>query len=212
MPAPPRPVEAEVVGEFVTPRLYISDSTIERLAILLQASPRGALVIADELAGLFLNMGRYSNGSDREFWLEAWNGKGYVVERMGRPAVRLENLLVGIVGGLQPDKLVKSFEGDHDGMYARVCFSWPEEPAYKPLTNDVAEIEPDLINALSRLIGLDDGDDDEFVSRPVPLRARRRRPLSSSGSSCMTERLGSTVAVASGGAKGRVTFCGWPAR
>jgi hypothetical protein len=38
------------------------------------------LFIGDELAGLFLNMSRYSNGSDREFWLEAWNGGCFTVE------------------------------------------------------------------------------------------------------------------------------------
>ena len=31
-------------GAFVAPRLYVSDSTIERLAVLLQARPRGALL------------------------------------------------------------------------------------------------------------------------------------------------------------------------
>jgi hypothetical protein len=168
--APPRPVEATDPGEFVAPRHYISDATIERLGLLLQARKRGALVIADELAGLFLNMGRYSNGSDREFWLEAWNGKGFVIERMGRPPVVLDNLLIGIVGGLQPDKLARSFEGDNDGMYARVCFAWPQEPAYRPLTNDIAEIEPEILNALSRLIDLEDGGSEGvFAPLYVPL-------------------------------------------
>ncbi len=169
MPAPPRPLDAVETGEFVSPRLYISDVTIERLAMLLQARPRGMLVIADELAGLFLNMGRYSNGSDREFWLEAWNGKSFVVERIGRPAVTLDNLLVGITGGLQPDKLARSFERDADGMYARVCFAWPPEPSYRPLTNDIADIEPNIVDALCRLIDLDNGEADTAAPRNVPL-------------------------------------------
>jgi hypothetical protein len=57
------------------------------------------LTICDELAGLFLNLSRYSRGTDREFWLEAWNGKAYVVERMGRPAVAIDHLPVGMTGG-----------------------------------------------------------------------------------------------------------------
>lgn len=166
---PLRPVEATEAGNFVVPRLYISDATIERLAKLLEARPRGQLVIADELAGLFLNMGRYSNGSDREFWLEAWNGKGFVVERMGRPPVTLENLLVGITGGLQPDKLARSFEGDADGMYARVCFAWPQEPDYRPLTNDIGNTEPEIINALCKIIDLEAGNGGEFAPKNVPV-------------------------------------------
>jgi hypothetical protein len=167
LPPPPRSREAADIADFVVPRLYVSDVTIERLAVLLNARPRGMSVIIDELAGLFLNMGRYSNGSDREFWLEAWNGKHYTVERMGRPPLALENLLVGLVGGLQPDKLNRSFEGDSDGMYARVCFSWPSEPAYKPLTNEVAEIEPEVLNALKRIVSLEAGEDGEFAPRGI---------------------------------------------
>jgi hypothetical protein len=139
---PVMPTAAADPGPFVAPRLYVSDVTIERLAVLLQARPHGMLLLSDELAGLFLNMSRYSGGQDNEFWLEAWNGSAYTVERMGRPPITVDYLLVGIVGGLQPDKLARSFRGDLDGMYARVLFAWPEEPPYRPLTNAVAEVEP----------------------------------------------------------------------
>ena len=168
---PTMPVEAIDPGPFVAPRLYVSDSTIERLAVLLQARPQGMLMLSDELAGLFLNMGRYSGGQDNEFWLEAWNGGSYTVERMGRPSIVVDHLLVGVVGGLQPDKLARSFKGDHDGMYARVLFAWPPEPEYRRLTNDVTEIEPEIINAIMRIVGLEGahGADGEFAPRSVPL-------------------------------------------
>jgi Protein of unknown function (DUF3987) len=168
---PPQPAEAASPGEFVRPRLYVSDATVERLAVLPQGRPSGMVVICDELAGLFANMSRYSNGSDREFWLESWNGKPHVVERMGRDPVVVDHLLVSVVGGLQPDKLVRSFEGDADGMYARIAFSWPAEPAYKPLSNDSSENEPLIINALTRLV--EDlplrTEDGQFVSSSIPL-------------------------------------------
>ena len=170
---PIRPADAVDPGEFITPRLYVSDVTIERLAILLQARPQGMLLISDELAGLFLNMSRYSGGQDNEFWLEAWNGNSYTVERMSRPAIVVDYLLVGVVGGLQPDKLARSFKGDLDGMYARLLFSWPSEPAYQPLTNEVAEIEPEILNALGRIVDLEggQGEDSGFAPRAVPLCA-----------------------------------------
>ncbi len=125
---------------------------VERAAVLLQGRPSGFVLICDELSGLFANMSRFSNGSDREFWPESWNGKHHVVERMGRDPVIVNHLLVATVGGLQPDKLVRSFEGDADGMYARIGFSWPSEPDYRPLSNDCAEYEPIIINALNRLV------------------------------------------------------------
>src|SRR5262249_51815975 len=80
-PSPPMPADADVPPDFVEPRLHTSDATIEKLAVLINARPRGMLMIVDELAGLFLNMARYSNGSDREFWLKSWNGKYHSVER-----------------------------------------------------------------------------------------------------------------------------------
>lgn len=174
-PPPQMPVEAVDPGPFVTPRLHVSDATIERHAVLLQARPRGMLLMADELASLFLNMGRYSNGSDKEFWLEAWNGLPYVVERMGRPAVAVDHLLIGMTGGFQPDKLARSFEGDSDGMHARVLFAWPEEPAFHSLTDDVTEIEPELLNALGRIVDLPAGEEDGvFAPRDAPLSADAR--------------------------------------
>ena len=94
--APPLPPEAIVPAPFVAPRLYVSDATIERLAVLLTVRPRGMLHIGDELAGLFLNMSRYSSGSDREFWLEAWNGGTFTVERMSREPIMVDHLLVGL--------------------------------------------------------------------------------------------------------------------
>jgi len=165
------PPEAIVPGPFVAPRLYVSDATIERLAVLLTARPRGMLLIGDELAGLFLNMSRYSNGSDREFWLEAWNGGCFTVERMSREPIRVDHLLVGLIGGFQPDKLARSFDGDHDGLYGRVLFAWPSEPPYRELANDIAEIEPEIVNALDRITELKAGEDQhgEFAPRAIPL-------------------------------------------
>jgi len=168
---PVMPPAAADPGPFIAPRLYVSNVTIERLAVLLEARPQGMLMLSDELAGVFLNMSRYSGGQENEFWLEAWNGNPYTVERMGRPPITVKHLLVGLVGGLQPDKLARSFKGDLDGMYARVLFGWPVDPPYRPLTNEVAEVEPEIVNALSRIIDLPCGEQDEFAPRHIALSA-----------------------------------------
>lgn len=165
---PDMPADAEIPEPFVAPRLYVSDSTIEKLAVLLQAR-HGMLLIRDELAGLFLNLSRYSGGTDKEFWLEAWNGKPYAVERINRPPANVEHLLVGITGGFQPDKLARSFDGDADGLYARVLFAWPAEAAYRPLTDTVEEIEPEFENTLSRLIDLAEFAEGKLIIRDVRL-------------------------------------------
>jgi hypothetical protein len=164
---PPMPIDAIDPGNFIEPRLYATDPTIERLASLLVARPRGMMLIRDELAGLFANMGRYSGGSDRPFWLEAWNGGRHIVERVSGSIV-VDHLLVGVVGGFQPDKLARAFAGDEDGMYGRFLYAWPSTPNYRPLTNESAEVEPELQNALTALIRLPSEDPDgEFIAQSI---------------------------------------------
>src|SRR5262249_9443176 len=175
--APPaKPAAADSVGEFVMPRLYVSDVTIERLGILLRARPRGMLRISDELAGLFLNMSRFSGGQDNEFWLEAWNGSRRPIERVGRPPLIVPHLLVALVGWFQPDNISRWLKGDMDGMYARFLFSWPQEPAYKPLTDEALEFDPELINALGWLVRIEDATNDrgEFAPRSISLSPEAR--------------------------------------
>jgi hypothetical protein len=155
---PIMPVDAIDPGNFIEPRLYATDPTIERLAPLLQARPRGMMLIRDELSGLFANMARYSSGSDRPFWLEAFNGGRHVVERVAGSIV-VDHLLVGVIGSFQPDKLARAFDGDEDGMYGRFLYAWPLAPEYRPLTNEAAEVEPELQSALTALIRLPSEDE-----------------------------------------------------
>jgi hypothetical protein len=75
----------------------------------------------------------------------------------------------GVVGGMQPDKLARSFEGDQDGMYARVLFSWPKEPAVTKLIDGTQEIDEDLINALGRINQLAEFADDKLLRKVLPL-------------------------------------------
>jgi len=122
------------------------------------------MLIRDELAGLFANMNRYSGGSDRPFWLEAWNGGRHVVERVAGSTV-VEHLLIGVVGSFQPDKLSRAFAGDEDGMYGRFLHAWPSAPDYRPLSNEADEFEPELQHALTALIRLP-AEDAEGVFTP----------------------------------------------
>jgi hypothetical protein len=173
-PVPKKPAEAKDIRPFVMPRLSVNDCTIERLALLLEARPRGVTYVADELARLFQNLERYSGGSDKAFWLEAWDGNSFVVERLGRPSIEVAHLLVGIVGGFQPDLLARSFDGDSDGIYARFLYSWPHEAPFRTLSDDADEVDPEVINAFGRLANLEAGDDDEFAPRSIPLAADTR--------------------------------------
>jgi len=172
--APDMPKEAQDPGKFIAPRLYVSDGTIERLGELLNARPQGITRILDELAGMFANMQRYSGGQDNEFWLEAWNGNSFSVERIGRQ-LEIDHLLVGVVGGFQPDKLVRAFAGDDDGMYARLNFAWPEEAPHNKLADQIGSVDPNLKRALAHLDGLAEfKDDGDLIGKAIKLSPAAR--------------------------------------
>jgi len=163
-PTPPKPHDADRPGEYIAPRLYTSDVTIERMAQLLQARPQGMLLLSDELAGWFKNMSRYSGGSDAQFWLMAWDGKPYSNERKGSPPINLDHLLIGVMGGMQPDRLAEVLDGPADGMSARFLFVWPGKISYRPLSDTIEEVDDDIVGLLDKLSRL-------------PVRKRPRVPL-----------------------------------
>jgi hypothetical protein len=166
---PDMPQAAVDPGKYIPARMFVADSTIERLAELLHARSQGLVLVRDELAALFMNMSRYSGGQDNEFWLESWNGDHFNVERINRASLSIDHLLVGMVGGMQPDKLARSFKGDQDGQYARVLFSWPEEPQWKGINNDAAEVDEGILNILLRTDDLAEFEDDRLVPYALPL-------------------------------------------
>lgn len=85
-----------------------SDATIEKLADLMQLSP--ALTLDRTISGLVGSFNRYAKGEgDRQFFLEAYSGGAYTVDRIGRGTVRISDLYLCILGGTQPDKARELF-------------------------------------------------------------------------------------------------------
>lgn len=105
-------------------RLLTHDATMEGLQDILSRQDRGLGVVRDELAGFIGAMDKYSgNGNggaaDRAFWLQAYNGGSHVVDRVGRGTVAINNLLVAICGGIQPDRLRDFSNLTDDGLWQR---------------------------------------------------------------------------------------------
>lgn len=148
------------------PRLVVNDGTIERLGAILAAQPRGTLQMRDELAGWLEGMQRYSGGgSDRPFWLEAFGGRGFTVERMGREPLTIDRLTIGVLGGIQPDRLKSLlFKSDDDGLLARFLPIWPEPaPVRRP---QAWADETAMETALARLVALELVTDEDGEPRP----------------------------------------------
>lgn len=106
-------------------RLRLEDTTIEAAQEVLKDSPDGVLCLQDELSGWFGSMDKYSSGrgaaKDRGFWLQAFNGGPYTINRIGRGAVLIENLSVSLLGGIQPEPIrALAAEAHDDGLLQRL--------------------------------------------------------------------------------------------
>lgn len=159
-PAPEKPASANLGPCPHIPRLIVNDGTIEKLGAILAKQPRGTFQMRDELAGWLEGMQRYAGGgTDRPFWLEAYGGRSFTVERMGREPLTIDRLTIGVTGGIQPDRLrTLLFKADDDGLLARFIPIWPEPvPVERP--GDWAN-EPLMKRCLEQLHSLVPADDE----------------------------------------------------
>ena len=129
---PPKPRAAESLPPEPKPRRIVTtDATVEKLAELMIES-RGLTLVRDELAGWLLNMTRYNGGSDRQFYLEAYSGGSFAIDRIRRGEMVVPDLYINIIGGIQPAVARKLFdtsgEGD-DGLLDRFgLIAYPDLP------------------------------------------------------------------------------------
>jgi Protein of unknown function (DUF3987) len=169
--APPEAPNDEVPPEPLPPSLRQYDVTHEKVEELLAlAAPKGLLIVRDEFTGWIDSMNAY-NEAGRAFWIEAYGGRPYRVERkkFTRPLV-IPRLAVGAYGGTQPDKVAKLLHEADDGLLARIQWAWPE-----PIDFELGEAAPRVewaIEALDRLRELELRKD-EHGSYPImiPLAA-----------------------------------------
>ncbi|WP_267407043.1 DUF3987 domain-containing protein, partial [Methylobacterium sp. GC_Met_1] len=106
----------------------MADAMVEALGALAAGLPRGLLLVRDELAGWLGAFDKYGGGgSDRAFAIEMYGGRAYVVDRMKNPEpLRIRHLSIGVLGGVQPDKLEMILNGPDDGLASRLLWAWPE--------------------------------------------------------------------------------------
>lgn len=112
----------------IRPRIRVADATVEALGALAAGLPRGLLLVRDELAGWLGAFDKYGGGgSDRAFAIEMYGGRAYVVDRMKNPEpLRIRHLSIGVLGGVQPDKLEMILNGPDDGLVSRLLWAWPD--------------------------------------------------------------------------------------
>jgi hypothetical protein len=171
-PAPLPPVRT-TGPEPQSPRLRQNDVTIEKVASLLaMAAPKGVLIVRDELAGWIGGMTAY-NDAGRAFWIEAYGGRPYRVERVKHPEpIVIPRLAVAVYGTTQPEKLGLLMRGADDGLLARILWTWPAAISFK-LGKQVPAAQW-AVTAMDRLRELDlqTGDAPSPIMVPLSDQAR----------------------------------------
>jgi hypothetical protein len=108
---------------------YTTDATIEAIAPMVKSSA-GLAGAHDEVVGWVKSMDAYtgSAGRERAQYLSLWAERSLKVDRKGKEPILVEDPVVCIVGGVQPDLLgdLAGEAGKRDGFVDRFLWSWPK--------------------------------------------------------------------------------------
>lgn len=168
-PRPPMPVDAYDPAEPVRRRAMIMDATPEAVGSILEGNPQGTLHFRDELAGWLQSFDRYSPGG-REFWLEAYGGRPFVIDRKGaKGPLTIPFNGVSVLGGIQPSKMAAALlSSPDDGLVARFLWAWPNKLSEVRRPRQSADLRA-LENAYRRLEALGWGTDAEGRQTAITL-------------------------------------------
>src|SRR5262249_5503268 len=94
-------------------RVVCSDTTIEKLAEILEDNPRGVLVVRDEQSGWLGSFTRYKaqkGCTDLPNWLEMHRAGYVIIDRKTaeRKNIFIERAAVSVTGGIQPGVLARA--------------------------------------------------------------------------------------------------------
>lgn len=134
-PPPAKPKSAMEPIKPARPRVVVGDTTSEELGAILSGNPKGLCLFRDELSGFITGLGRYGNDADRAFFIEAFGGRSFTIDRrkFAEPII-IPRLTLSILGGIQPDRMNSLLiAGDNDGFASRFAFVWPDpSPPVRP--------------------------------------------------------------------------------
>lgn len=181
--------EREVVDVVTRPSMttiVLKDYTLESLYLAMDFNPRGVVVYADEIMGLFSNLNRYNNGSDIEAYLDIWSGTPLLINRKGSDPINIEYPNCSLLGGVQTKRLKAIFSGvrGENGLVDRIDFVMPEGLGVSAWNDAEADLELlqyyyDCIDRLldRPLIENTIGDKSELTELPFSPEARKRLML-----------------------------------
>lgn len=125
-------------------RYLTSDTSYEKLGMMLADNPIGLMAHRDELISLLRHLDQEDQVSAKSFFMTAWNGNdAYTFDRVIRGTVHIEHACLSLLGGTQPHVLAEYVRDVHkaktggDGFIQRFALgTWPD---LKPVWINVDE-------------------------------------------------------------------------
>jgi hypothetical protein len=153
-------------------RTYADDTTVERLADILNENRRGVLIIKDELSGWLGSMNQYKQGgkgADRQFWLSVHTNQPVSVDRKSTvEPVIVAHPWVSVIGGIQPEVLPDFGKDRGDGLIDRFIAVYPKPQLGRWSDAEISDhVREEYARTLGSLYKLRHANDDED---PFPAR------------------------------------------
>ena len=168
---PPAAPEAPVCERHIT-----NDVTLEGLAAMLAASPRGMLLACDEMAAWLGSFGRYAaNGraaGEASRWLPMHRAGSLRVDRRTSPPLLVQRAALNIGGLIQPSVFAAALTGtDFDsGLVARLLLSMPPIPTRRWRPGGISPMVERAYSAMvEKLYALDMPEDEHGTPLPRAL-------------------------------------------
>ena len=112
-------------------RFVVNNLTYESAGEILAENIGGVLLERDELAGFLKNLSNEEQSEARSFYLQSWSGGPYLFDRIGRGHIRIDDLRLSIIGGIQPGPISRLINQANrygsDGLIERFLIVWPDE-------------------------------------------------------------------------------------
>lgn len=122
-------------------QIIVNDYTLEALHEIHSFNKRGIGLYKDELVGFLNDMNKYRKGSDEQFWLESFNNKSYIINRVTKDPKLIDNININLIGTIQPSVLAKvAKQYDGNGLIDRFLYTSAEKEIY-PINNKDVDLD-----------------------------------------------------------------------
>lgn len=121
--------------------IHIDDVTAQAAAEVASVSPRGLILVKDELSHWWSRLGQTGGEA---FWLKAFGARQETVKRKGKRPLSIKRLAISVLGGAQPSTLTQFVcSKENKGFAARWLYVYPKPikgfRIAKPVSMDVAK-------------------------------------------------------------------------